>query len=129
MEYSKHLEQIIIASSSLLLSLIVASAVVKILQVSAENRIKRLLIEEGRLEEAPHFLTNKLLIQQYLLSNLKWALILVFLAFGLLSSKLVLCPSLENPGFYGYLVLFCGFGLALYYLIARTILIKGNEES
>lgn len=111
----RQIEQIIVASSSLLAILIIATAVVKIIQMMADNRLKRALIEEG-VNEVPEFMSLKVFLKQQVWAALKWALMLLFLAFGLLTSNSVLEVCLDNPVFYGYLVLWVGMGQAVYFL-------------
>ena len=126
---ARQIEQIIVASSSLLAIIAVSAAVVKVMQVMADNRLKRALIEEG-VNEVPEFMSLNVFMKQQVWASLKWALMLLFLAFGLLTSSSVLEVCLDNPAFYGYLVLWVGLGQAVYFLwLSKKLKSEAHEQA
>ena len=126
---ARQIEQIIVASSSLLAIIAVSAAVVKVMQVMADNRLKRALIEEG-VNEVPEFMSLNVFMKQQVWASLKWALMLLFLAFGLLTSNSVLEVCLDNPVFYGYLVLWVGLGQAVYFFwLKKKLKSETNEQA
>jgi CDP-diglyceride synthetase len=98
---------------------IIFTAVYLIIKVVSDNRIRRQLIESGKIDEHIKYLyTPHLKKDNNFLSNLKWGLVLIGLGAALFIGRLF--PyEMEGEGTMGLMFLFAGLAFFIYYFVSK----------
>jgi hypothetical protein len=105
---------------------IIFFSIVWIFKILSDNRVKKKLIEEGKLNTDNKIL-SQVEIQSNPLSSLRWGLVFVGIGVAILVSQFF--PySISEEMIFALMFLFAGLGFILYYFIARSQL-KGKEQS
>ena len=98
-------------------------AVVLIVKITSDNRIRNKLIDKGMVDENLKYLYPKQSIMQPI-SAIKWAFALVGIGLPLLLKQLF-PESIDTYGIIGLMFIFAGTGFFVYYFMAKKHL--GNE--
>ena len=101
-----------------LVELMIVVAIVAVIKIISDNRIKKMLIERGKVDENIKFLyQNKSLSDP--LSSVKWGLVLIGFGVALLLAQLF--PyTVTDEAMIGLMFLFAGFGFLVYYFMAKS---------
>ena len=100
-------------------------AIVAIVKISSDNKIRRQLIEKGLTDESAQLLMPKK-FNGHVSSSLKWGIVLICIGLAFLIGQVA---PVEHPDNITAicLFLFAGIGLVLYYQIEKKA--KENEDS
>jgi hypothetical protein len=92
-------------------------AFVAIVKIISDNRVKKMLIERGKVDESVKFLYEKPYWQSPL-NSLKWGFVLIGIGLAFLLGQLF--PySVSDEAVIGLMFLFAGIGFLLYYFMAK----------
>lgn len=106
---------------------IVFVSITFVIKVISDNRIRRRLIESGKLDEQVQFLyLHPDKKESSPLQSLKWGLVLVALGLALFVGQL-LPYQMEGEGTIGTMFLFSGIAFLIYYFVSKNELT--NEET
>jgi hypothetical protein len=100
-------------------------AISVITKMALEHRTRQKLIEKGVLDENVKYLYREN-GQARLLSNLKWALVLIGIGLAVIIGQLVPRSMMEEITVAGMFLL-AGIGLLVYYSIASRLAGKSND--
>jgi hypothetical protein len=104
---------------------IVFSALIAFIKILSDNRIRRLLIEKGLVDENVKFLyTGR--IEGYAPASLKWGMVLLGIGLAFLIGVLV--PNLKEATVVACIFIFGGAGLIIYYFYARSLMNKAENR-
>lgn len=88
-----------------------------IIKTLSDNRIKRILIEKGKLDENTKFLQAPAASDP--LNAVKWGMVLIGIGLAFLAWEL-LPRQITEVGLYGMISLFAGVGFLVYYFMAKN---------
>lgn len=94
-----------------------------LVKILADARIKRLLIQQGKIDENLKFLYQQPNAAGDPLSSVKWGMVLIGIGLAFLLGQLF-PREVSDQGMVGLMFLFAGFGFLLYYRMAS----RKNEE-
>jgi len=100
---------------------VVFYAIVAVIKIVSDNRVRNKLIEKGLLDENTKYLYMQPGVN--VPSALKWGLVFIFLGSAVLVSKLFDYQEFTI----GFMFLFAGAGLILFYVIARRLEQKAKK--
>lgn len=89
---------------------------VYIVKYVSENRTRRMLIQQGKLDENVKFLYRHDPAQD-IRANIKWGLVLVGIGLALLIGELNIF-HMSDEGIFGLMFLFAGISFFIYYAVA-----------
>ncbi len=100
-----------------------------VIKVISDNRIRRRLIESGKVDEQVKFLyTHPGNKESSPLSSLKWGLVLVALGLALFVGQF-LPYEMEGEGTIGTMFLFSGIAFLIYYFVSKKEQKEGDTAS
>lgn len=108
---------------SVLIVGIIFFALLALIKIVSDNRIRRKLIESGAVSENIKYLYAERM-QYSVPSSLKWGLVLIGVGLAFLIGQLV--PDFSGEITIACMFIFAGVGLLLFYFIARQ---KQSEET
>lgn len=112
-------------SQDVVIVAVVFFSFVAIVKIVTENRIRRLLIDRGKLDESTKYLYASK-IENEPLSAFKWGLVLIGIGVALFLGELF--PStFSEEGMVGLMFLFAGIGFLIYYYMAKRQLREKTE--
>lgn len=101
-------------------------AFVWMVKIISDNRIRRLLIEKGKLDESAKFLYQYQALA-HPLSSVKWGLVLIGIGAALLLSQLF--PyAFSDEAMFGLISLFAGLGFLIYYFLSKKQAGEGQDH-
>lgn len=101
------------------------TAIVALVKIISDNRVRHKLIEKGLLDEnVKHLYAHRGLVHRSV--SLKWGIFLVAIGFGLLLIRLVPDVFYDESAF-GILLIFGGLALFAHYFLAQKL--SQREES
>jgi hypothetical protein len=90
---------------------------VLMIKIISDNRIKKMLIERGKVDENIKFLYQSIAARDPL-SSVKWGLVLIGIGLAFLLGQLF--PySVSDEAVIGLMFLFAGIGFLVYYFMAK----------
>jgi len=102
-------------------------AFVWMVKIISDNRIKRMLIEKGKLDESAKFLSQQQAAANPL-SSVKWGLVLIGIGAALLLSQFF--PyTFSDEAIFGLISLFAGLGFLIYYFLSKKQAGEGQDRS
>ena len=101
-------------------------AIVAIVKIISDNKIKRLAIEKGLVSENLKYLYLDR-FERWVPGSLKWGIVLVSLGLALLVVK-IYPGDISDEFTIGSMFLFAGLGLVIYYFVASRIAKKAKKE-
>ncbi|MBN2088591.1 hypothetical protein JW964_03215 [candidate division KSB1 bacterium] len=98
-----------------------------IVKILSDNRLRRLLIDKGQVNESVKYL---FMDREYknVPSSLKWGMVLIGIGVAILIGQLVPRHMMEEVTF-GGMFLLAGLGLVLYYFIANKLIEKSKNDN
>jgi hypothetical protein len=108
---------------------IVFLSIVFVIKVISDNRIRRQLIDSGKIDEQIQFLyMHPKSKESSPLSSLKWGLVLVALGLALFVGQF-LPYEMEGEGTIGTMFLFSGIAFLIYYFVSKKEQKEEESES
>lgn len=101
-------------------------AIVAIVKIVSDNKIKRLAIEKGLVGENLKYLYLER-FERWVPGSLKWGIVLVSLGLALLVIR-IYPGDISDELTVGSMFLFAGLGLIVYYFVANQIVKKAKQE-
>lgn len=98
-------------------------AVVAIIKFISDNRIRRMLIEKGMVDEKLKYLYRE---PDRSLSSIKWGMVLIGIGLALLIGQ-VFRYDLSDEATIGLMFLFAGLGFIIYYFMAKSKLSENGR--
>ena len=107
-----------------LICAIIFFAFIALIKILSDNRVRRLLIEKGVVDENVKYLyANRL--EAYAPASLKWGMVLVGIGLAFLIG--VFMPSLKEAITVSFIFILGGAGLIIYYFYARSVMKKSED--
>ncbi len=100
---------------------------VAVVKIISDNRLKRILIEKGKLDESAKFLHQHQAAANPL-SSVKWGMVLIGIGAALLLSQFF--PyTFSDEAILGLIFLFAGLGFLIYYFLWKKQAGEGQDRS
>lgn len=100
-------------------------AIVYIVKIISDNKIRKLAIEKGVVNEDMKYLYSDR-YEGKVPASLKWGFVLIGIGLAVFIGQMV--PSATEEITVGGMFLFAGLGLVIYYFIANRIYKKAKQE-
>ena len=104
---------------------IIFTALIALIKILSDNRIRRLLIEKGMVDEKVKNLYASR-VEGYAPASLKWGMVLLGIGLAFLIGVLV--PDLKEATVVACIFMFGGAGLIIYYFYARRLMEKYEDR-
>ena len=99
---------------------------VAIIKILSDNRVRKVLIDKGKVDESVKYLYQNRVFN-HPLSSVKWGLVLIGIGLALFIGQLM--PySVSDEAIVGLMFLFAGIGFLVYYQMAKKQL-SGDDKS